>query len=268
VTRPRRASEYPYFDNAGLPIAFAHRGGTVDDEGLVLENTMAAFQQAVDLGFRYLETDAHVSSDDVLVAAHDPTLERTTDGSGVIGDHTYAELARLKIGGREAIPRFEDLLTSWPDVRINVDAKTPAAVGLLSRMVHRHRAWDRVCVASFSAPSVYRLRRELGPRVATALSWAEVAALKWAPGRPIRARVLKSGQAAQVPPRHRLGIDVLTPGFVDRAHELGKVVNAWTINDAAQMHQVLDLGADGVFTDRLDIAREVFLERGIWPGPP
>jgi glycerophosphoryl diester phosphodiesterase len=266
VTRARRAADYPYFDNGGLPIAFAHRGGAVDEAGFALENTMFAFQQAVDLGFRYLETDAHVSSDGVLVAAHDPTLSRTTDGSGVIGDHTYAELAKLKVGGREAIPRFEDLLTTWPDVRINLDAKTPEAVGILARMVHRHRAWDRVCVASFSAPSVYRLRRELGPRVATALSWAEVAALMWTPARPLRERLLRSGQAAQVPPRHRYGIDVLTPAFLDRAHELGMVVNAWTINDAAEMHRVLDLGADGVFTDRLDIARDVFRERGIWQG--
>jgi glycerophosphoryl diester phosphodiesterase len=268
VTRARRASDYPYFDNGGLPIAFAHRGGAVDESGIALENTMFAFQQAVDLGFRYLETDAHVSSDGVLVAAHDPTLERTTDGTGVIEDHTYDELAKLKVGGREAIPRFEDVLTTWPNARLNVDAKTPEAVGLLAQLIHRHRAWDRVCVASFSAPSVYRLRRELGPRVATALTWIEIAWLKWAPGRGVRGGLLRSGQAAQVPPRHRFGIDVLTPAFVSRAHDLGKTVNVWTINDAAQMHRVLDLGADGVFTDRLDILREVFRDRGIWQGAP
>jgi glycerophosphoryl diester phosphodiesterase len=268
VTRARRASDYPYFDNGGLPIAFAHRGGAVDESGIALENTMFAFQQAVDLGFRYLETDAHVTSDGVLVASHDPTLERTTDGRGVIEDHTWDELARLKVGGREAIPRFEDLLTTWPEVRVNVDAKTPDAVGLLARLIHRHRAWDRVCVASFSAASVYRLRREVGPRVATAFSWIEAAAMKWVPGRSLRGWALRSGQAAQVPPRHRLGIDVLTPAYVSRAHELGKVVNVWTVNDAAEMHRVLDLGADGVFTDRLDILREVFSARGIWHGAP
>jgi glycerophosphoryl diester phosphodiesterase len=268
VATARRASEYPYFDNGGLPIAFAHRGGAVDEAGIAFENTMFAFQQAVDLGFDYLETDAHVSADGVLVAAHDPTLERTTDGFGVIEDHTYDELSRLKVGGREAIPRFEDLLTTWPEARINVDAKTPDAVGILARMIHRRHAWDRVCVASFSAPSVYRLRRELGPRVATALSWAEAAGLKWVPTRAVRGWLLRSAQAAQVPPRHRFGIEVLTPDFVSRAHELGKVVNAWTINDAAEMHRVLDMRVDGVFTDRLDIARSVFIDRGIWRGSP
>jgi glycerophosphoryl diester phosphodiesterase len=262
------ASALPYFDNGGLPIAFAHRGGAVDEAGMALENTMFAFQQAVDLGFRYLETDAHVSADGVLVAAHDPSLERTTDGVGAIEDHSYAELARLKVGGREAIPKFEDILAAWPDVRVNVDAKTPDAVGLLSRMIHRRRAWDRVCVASFSAPSVYRLRRELGPRVATALTWAEAAALLWTPTRALRRRLVGSAAAAQIPPRHRYGVDVLTPAFVDRAHELGIVVNVWTVNDAAEMHRVLDLGADGVFTDRLDVARAVFRERGVWPADP
>jgi glycerophosphoryl diester phosphodiesterase len=266
VARARRASDYPYFDNGGLPIAFAHRGGAADEAGIALENTMYAFQQAVDLGFRYLETDAHVTADGVLVASHDPTLERTTDGAGVIEDHTYDDLSRLKVGGREAIPRFEDLLTTWPDVRVNVDAKTPDAVDLIARLIHGHRAWDRVCVASFSAASVYRLRRQLGPRVATALSWLEVAALKWAPGRALRRGLLGAAQAAQVPPRHRFGIDVLTPALVARAHELGKVVNVWTINDAEAMHRALDMGVDGVFTDRLDIARDVFIQRGIWQG--
>jgi glycerophosphoryl diester phosphodiesterase len=267
VTTARVAADYPYFDNGGQPIAFAHRGGAVDASGIALENTMFAFQQAYDLGFRYVETDAHVSADGILVASHDPTLERTTDGTGVIEDLTYEELSKLKVGGREAIPRFEDLLTAWPDVRVNVDAKTPGAVSVLATMIHRRRAWDRVCVASFSAPSVYRLRRDLGARVATALSWAEAVALMWAPSRRLRARLLRSAQAAQVPPRHRSGIEVVIPQCVERAHELGKVVHAWTINDAAEMHRVLDLGVDGVFSDRLDVARAVFVERGIWPAP-
>jgi glycerophosphoryl diester phosphodiesterase len=266
VTRARRSADYPYFDNGGLPIAFAHRGGAIDDAGIALENTMFAFQQAVDLGFRYIETDAHLTSDGILVASHDPTLERTTDGRGVIEDHTWDDLVRLKVGGSEAIPRFEDLLTSWPDVRVNVDAKTPAAVPALARLIHRNRAWDRVCVASFSAASVYRLRREVGPRVATSLSWLEVAALMWLPGRSPREWLLRDGQAAQVPPRHRLGVTVLTPDFVARAHDHGKHVHAWTINDAPEMHRVLDLGVDGVFTDRLDVLRDVFRSRGIWQG--
>jgi glycerophosphoryl diester phosphodiesterase len=265
VTGPRRAADYPYFDNGGLPIAFAHRGGAVDDDGIAFENTMFAFQQAVDLGYRYIETDAHVSADGVLVASHDPTLERTTDGRGHIEDFTWDELARLKVGGREAIPRFEDLLTTWPDVRLNVDAKTDAAVERLARAIHRRRAWDRVCVASFSTRSLLRLRALVGPRVASSMGRLEVATLLLAPGRAIRAQLLRDPVAAQVPTR-RVRVDILTRRFVDRAHELGKLVHVWTIDDAVEMRRLLDLGVDGIFADRIEVLRSVFVERGVWAG--
>jgi glycerophosphoryl diester phosphodiesterase len=264
VTRVSRASEYPYFDNGGRPIAFAHRGGRLVGDSASRENSMAAFQAAVDLGYGYVETDVHATSDGVLVAFHDPTLERTTDAQGIIGDLTYAELERVKIAGTEPIPRFGDLLATWPELKVNVDAKSAASVGVLGAAIDEHRAWDRVCVASFSPWHLRRLRRRLGPRVATAYSAVGATALRVLPTPALRRLAVgNAGQAAQVPVR-RGRFTVVTPSFLEHAHDLGKQVHVWTVNEPAEMHRLLDLGVDGLVTDAIDVLRDVYRTRGLW----
>jgi glycerophosphoryl diester phosphodiesterase len=268
VVRSSRAADYPYFDNGGRPIGFAHRGGSLTGTGPQLENTMAAFQVAVDLGYRYVETDVHATRDGVLVAFHDPTLERTTDAEGLISDLTYADLASVRIGGREAIPRLSDLFEAWPDLRVNIDAKSAASVSLLATAIQRHGAWDRVCVASFSPVHLRALRRLLGPRVATSYSALGAAALRLLPTHLLRRLAVGSvGQAAQVPVR-RGPFDVVTPSFVDHAHALGKQVHVWTVNEAAEMNRLLDLGVDALVTDRIGTLRDVYRERGVWTDAP
>jgi glycerophosphoryl diester phosphodiesterase len=266
VTKSRRASDYAYFDNAGHPIAFAHRGGSVSAD-FRFENTMRSFSAAVDLGYRYLETDVNVTSDGVLVAFHDTTLHRLTGHPASVSELSYAELANVRVGGSEPIPRFDELLSTWPDVRLNIDAKSPASVPLLAAAIRAHRAWDRVCVGSFSATSLYRTRRLLTERVPTSFSAPGAATLRLLPGRPLQRVLLRNGVAAQVPVRNR-GINVITPHFVDRAHELGKHVHVWTIDKADEITRLLDLGVDGIFTNRIDVLREVFMARGIWRGSP
>jgi glycerophosphoryl diester phosphodiesterase len=259
-----RASDFPYFDNGGRPLAFAHRGGRLIGDSSTRENSMAAFQAAVEMGYRYVETDVHATRDGVLVAFHDPTLERTTDAEGIISLLTYAELGRAKIGGTEPIPRFSELLATWPDLKVNVDAKSAASVRILASTVAQHRAWDRVCVASFSPWHLSRLRRLLGPRVATAYSAVGATALRILPTAGLRRLAVgPGGQAAQVPVR-RGRFTVVTPAFVDGAHALGKHVHVWTVNEPAEMHRLLDLGVDGLVTDQIDVLRDVYRARGVW----
>jgi len=261
----RPAVDFPYFDNDGWPIAFAHRGGGIGD-GSVLENSLAAFQTAVEMGYRYIETDVQATRDDVLVIFHDDHLDRTTDGEGAIRDFTWDELSGIRLGGVEAIARLDDVLTAWSDVRFNIDAKSKASVPLLADAVIRHRAFDRVCVASFYQRGVDELRRRLGPRVATSFSRAEIGVLRLLPGAGIRTSLVGGrAQAAQVPVR-RGPLEIVTPGFVDRLHDHGLHVHVWTIDDAEEMHRLLDLGVDGIFTDRIDVLRDVFRDRGIWRG--
>jgi glycerophosphoryl diester phosphodiesterase len=264
VSWVRRAEDYPYFDNGGRPIGFAHRGGALTGANVGLENSMVAFESAVDLGYRYLETDVHATSDGALLAFHDRTLDRVTDRSGVVSQLRYDEVKRALIDGREPIPLLSEILERWPDVRVNVDAKADNTVWPLVDVVNRQRAWDRVCVASFSPSRLHRLRSRLGPRVATSLATVGVGALRLLPGGlPRRLALGSAGQAAQVPVR-RGRLEIVTAQFVQRAHRLGKQVHVWTIDDPAEMERLLDLGVDAVITDRTDLLREVYRRRGIW----
>jgi len=241
---------------------------------------MAAFEQAVRLGYHYLETDAHVTADGAVLAFHDDHLDRVTDGRGAVADLTYAEVARARIAGVHPIPLLEDVFASWPDIRLNIDAKSQAVVPALARVVGQRRAWDRVCVASFSVRRLRALRRELGPRVASSYGPVGVAGLRLLPGAALRRLLLGPGAlAAQVPPRvaparhpalagarrqRGPGLEIVTAAFVERAHALGKQVHVWTVDAPEEMERLLGLGVDGIMTDRIDVLRDVFRRRGLW----
>ncbi|WP_309232756.1 glycerophosphodiester phosphodiesterase family protein, partial [Actinotalea sp. JY-7885] len=168
-----RAQERPYLDHPG-PLPLAHRGFSPAG----LENSMAAFAAAVDLGFRYVETDVHATADGVLVAFHDETLDRVTDGSGRVDRLPSSTVLRARIGGVEPVPRFEDLLGTWPDLRVNVDVKSEGAVAPLAEAVERTRAHDRVCVASFSDARRRAVVRRLSRPVATSAGTRATAAFR------------------------------------------------------------------------------------------
>lgn len=222
---------------------------------------MAAFQRAVDLGYRYLETDVHATADGVLLAFHDKTLDRVTDRRGAVAELPYREVARARIGGKEPIPRLEDLLATWPEVRINVDVKDRPAIGPLVELVRRIGAVDRLCVASFSEQRIAAVRAEVGPGLCTSLGPRGVLALRLASYGRLLVRLARKGiPCAQVPPAMG-GYSLITERFLDTAHELGMHVHAWVVNDAAEMRRLLDLGVDGIMTDRLAVLRDVLASR-------
>jgi glycerophosphoryl diester phosphodiesterase len=243
------------------PRAFAHRGWHIG-ELAGCENTMAAFQRAVDEGYRYLETDVHATADGVLVAFHDVRLDRVTDSRGRIKDLTWDQVRTALIGGREPIPLLSEVLGAFPDIRINIDPKSNRAVGPLIELLRTSGALDRVGLGSFSDRRLSTLRTALGPTVATSLGPQGVGRLA---GGARLGMTLTAGPAtaAQVPVRFGL-IPVVTAGFVRAAHRAGIEVHVWTVDRAAEMHRLLDLGVDGIMTDRPDTLREVLTERGQW----
>ncbi|MGH9135147.1 MAG: glycerophosphodiester phosphodiesterase [Ilumatobacteraceae bacterium] len=249
------ASSIPYLDWPG-PIPFAHRGGASEAP----ENTLPAFQHAVDLGYTYLETDVHVTADGVLVAFHDPDLSRTCGRPGSITDLTWAEVATARVDGREPIPLMEDLLGTFPDARFNIDCKSNAAVGALASVIRRTGAARRVCLSAFDDRRLRRLRAALGPGVCTSLGPAQIAALRFL------GRIAGGGAAAQVPVRQGR-LTLVDERFVRGAHGRGIQVHVWTIDDADEMRRLLDLGVDGLMTDRPAVLRNVLVERGEWHGP-
>jgi glycerophosphoryl diester phosphodiesterase len=243
---------HPFLDWPG-PIPFAHRGGASEAP----ENTMPAFQRAVELGFVYLETDVHATADGVLVAFHDDDLLRTTGRPGRISELPWSEVSAARVDGREPIPLLEDLVATFPDARINIDCKADAAVPALVAAVRRTGVLDRICVGGFSDARLRRLRRELGPGLLTSMGPAQIAALKLL-GRPVG-----SSRVAQVPVRQGR-VTVTDARFVRRAHRSGVVVHVWTIDEPDEMHRLLDLGVDGLMTDRPAVLRDVLESRGQW----
>lgn len=250
-------TRHPYLDHPG-PIPFAHRGGAADG----LENTVAQFRRAVEAGYRYIETDVHATRDGKLAAFHDATLDRVTDGAGRIAELPWADVAQARVGGKEPVPLFEELLETFPEVRWNVDIKAEPALHPLLNLIARADAWDRICVGSFSEARVIRAQRLAGPRLATSYGTRGVLNLRlrsW--GLPVGVR--RSAVAAQVP-EAQSGIPVVDRRFVDTAHARGLHVHVWTINEPERMHRLLDLGVDGIMTDHIDTLRAVMRERGVW----
>jgi len=227
---------------------------------------MPAFEHAVSLGFRYLETDVHLSADGVLMAFHDPDLGRTCGVEGTIADMTADELAEVRVDGRASIPQMSELLEAFPDVRFNIDCKSDAAAGPLAALIRRHEAIDRVCIGAFSHARLTKLRTLLGPELLSCASPQEVASLRFAGRVAGHAR-----RVAQVPVRFRAptrpqGIPVVTGRFVGNAHRRDVPVHVWTIDEPDEMHRLLDLGIDGIMTDRPEILRDVLVERDQWFG--
>ena len=253
------ASRYPFLDHDG-PIAMAHRGGALHPDNVGYENSMRAFAHAVGLGYRYLETDVHATRDGVVLAFHDSSLDRVTDRLGVVSRLPWSEVAKARINGHEPIPLLGDVLDRWPDVRLNIDVKADNAVQPVVELLRRMDAIDRVCVSSFSQRRVWHIRRTLGPRLATGFGSWELAVLRYAPSRLV---LPTAGPCLQIPERYG-PIQVLTPSLLRRAHAGGRQVHAWTVDDPVAMHRLLDLGVDGIITDRTDLLRDVLIDRGEW----
>lgn len=267
----RPVTGFSYLDDAlepaGTVLAFAHRGGAEHPELRGLENTTHAFRHAVALGYRYLETDVHLTSDGRLVAFHDEVLDRMTDAVGPIATVAPDVLAAARIAGEHALPLMADLLDEFPQCRFNIDLKSPGAGAALMALVESRQAFDRICVGAFSLARMREFRRLARGRVATAATPAEAVAFLQPSAR--LARWLTRGEVAalQVPPR-RNGVPIVTRAFVRRVHAAGAQVHVWTIDEEAEMHRLLDLGVDGIFTDRTDLLKDVLLARGQWQGTP
>ena len=258
-----RADAYTFFEAPFL--ALAHRGGATYPPNLHRENSMHAFEEAAALGYRYLETDVHATADGVLIAFHDTKLDRVTDGRGAIANLTYEQVSEAKIHGIDDIPRFEDLLTAFPDARFNVDAKSRTSVDLLADLIIAHRAQDRVCVNSFSIRRLHRLRRRLGPNVASGASSLAIALYRFAPR--LTRIINTSAPVLQIPLEQKIfgrRFRVFTPSLVRAAHSAGKLVHIWTIDDPEIMAKLIDDGVDGIFTDRIDLLKDLLEQRGLW----
>lgn len=249
---------HPYLDHHG-PIAFAHRGGTSHAP----ENSMRAFEHAYQLGYRYMETDVHATIDGVLVAFHDDDLQRTCGVQKTIATSTWDEIKTARLNGTDPIPRLDELVHTWPDVRLNIDCKADSALTPLIQSIQQSNIFDRICIGSFSDRRLALIRNEFGSKLCTSMGPKEVArlVLRTASGLPLS--VSKGALAAQIPVRQG-PIPVTTKRLVTKAHQLGIDVHVWTIDDPVEISRLLDLGVDGIMTDDTVALKDVFMARGHW----
>jgi glycerophosphoryl diester phosphodiesterase len=273
VTPWRPRPGHPYL--AGAPLLVAHRGGA----RLAPENTLDAFRQATDSWWAdMLEMDVRLTRDGEVVVIHDGTVDRTTDGTGPVSGLTLKEIQSLDAGyrftdlagahsfrGRSVVvPTLDDVLSEFPSMRLNIEAKEPPVARPLVEVIARHRAEHRVLVAAELEASRRGARGYRGPWGASARQLRVFWALHWLPG---GSPYTPEADVFQVPERHGR-LRVVTPRFLRQAHRLGIPVQVWTVNREDDMRRLLDMGVDGIQTDRPDLLASVLTERTGRPVPP
>ena len=249
---------HAFFDS-DTPLALAHQGGGAEET----ENSAAAFANAHRLGYRYLDIDLQATSDGVLVAFHDDTMERLTGLEGSVADRTWAELCEARLPNGEPLARFDNLLDTYPEVFWNIEVKNEEATDPVVATVRSRGLDGRVCLNTFYDWRMWRIRRaagEIEPAYSTPIGatlWLKLTS--YLPFLPYRT----SADATQAPVKDR-GIPVLDRRCVQRAHDVGLRVIVWTIDEANEMHRLLDIGVDGILTDKPTVLKSVLEERGRW----
>ena len=252
------------------PVAIAHRGSRV----LWPENTDMSFQGVYELGYRHFETDLHITADGALVCMHDPTVDRTTESAGRVEHRTLEQLQSLDAGYRHEsaegftyrdsgarIPTLAWLLTTFPDTSVVVDMKSDGLAEHLAALVDDLGAHERLIVGSFSDSRLAEFRAITGGRVATSVG--AIRARMWVLASRVGRGAGGEASALQLP-THVRGVRIIDQRLVDAAHGVGIQVHAWTVNTVTEMTRLLELGVDGLITDRPDLLKDLLVERGEW----
>ena len=255
------------------PVNFAHRGASARAP----ENTLEAFRLAAESGAGGLETDVHMTRDGRVVAIHDDTVDRTTDGSGLVREMTLAEIRSLDAGyrftpdggatypyrGRGArVPELGEVFREFPSLAVNIDVKEaqPGVEGAVLRVIREAGASDRALVVSEWAPVVSRFRELADGRVRTGASRKEIVRFFFLSAARMEGQLRPFYDALQVPAYHR-GREVVTGRFVQAARRIGVRVDVWTVDEPAEMRRLLDLGAGVIVTNKPEVLTGVLRER-------
>ena len=236
---------------------FVHRGG---DEKKT-ENTLEAFQYSSDLGFTFMETDVQFTKDGEVVVFHDIDLKRIAGLEKKISELSLKEIKSIDLIGGGKIPTLDDLLSSFKNLRFNIDIKVDSAVDKTVGIIKSHEALNRTCLAAFSSKRLNRIRILAGKDACTSMGQLEVSKLimrSW--GLPFDKQ---PGMCAQVPTT-QWGIPVVTEGFIEEAHRQDKLVHVWTIDDPEEMRNLIKKSVDGLMTDKPSILKKVLIEQNLF----
>ena len=247
---------HPFFKGHNF-YGFVHRGG--DEEKT--ENTLEAFQYSSDLGFVFMETDVQSTSDGKVVIFHDSDLKRVAGLNKRVSDLTFKEIKEVDLINGGTIPSLEETLSSFPNLRFNIDIKVDSAVEETIRIVKNHNALNRVCLAAFSTSRLHRIRYITGSDLCSSMGQAEIVRLLLSSyGLDLKA---SPGFCAQVPVS-QFGIPIVTRRFVKKVHDLNKLIHVWTIDETEEMYRLIDLGVDGLMTDKPTVLKEALVARNLF----
>ena len=265
----KRAPDHPYYSSdLPYPLVIAHQGG----DGLWPGNTMFAFEQAAKLGVDVLEMDLHITKDGVLVLMHDETVDRTTDGTGLVEEMGLVELKGLDAGYdwspddgdtypyREqgiTVPTLEEVFRAFPEYRMTIEIKKTegSMAAPFCDLIRAYGMQDQVLVASFHDERMEEFR-QVCPEVATSSARQETTVFVLM-SKAFLGRLYSPAFYALQVPEESSNITVMTAQFVRAAHERNLKVEPWTIDDPEQMQRYIDWGVDGIITDRPDLMLEI-----------
>ncbi len=271
LLRRRAIPRHPWFDQFDrYPLVIAH----ADDsgQGLWPGNTMRFLEGVAGLGVDVLEMDVHMSKDGHVVLMHDDRVDRTTDGSNLVSDLTLEEIKALEVGGNWSqdggatypyrgqglqVPTIEEVFQRFPDYAMVIEIKqeSPSMAAPFCAIIRRYDMGEKVLVPSFSDQAMTEFRAAC-PEVATAASSGEVRKFVIANFLLATNLLNPAYQAFQVP-EMRGRIPVVIPHFVNSAQDHNLQVHIWTINEKADMRRFLEMGVDGIMTDRPDVLLEL-----------
>ena len=234
-------SIHPYLDVPGVAIS-AHRGGSIEAP----ENTIESFEYSIELGSSYIETDVQLSSNGIPYIFHDDDLKRLF-GKNIIFNSLHSdEIDELKLFDKYKIPTLESTLQKFPDTLFQIDVKTDEVVLPTMEVIKKTNSTDKVCIASFSSKRLKQVHK-LYPEICLSMGPFEVMKLLLASFGLYRNKV--PGNCLQIP-IYQYGIKLVTKRFINYIHSIGLKIHVWTINDEDTMQKLIDLGVDGIITDR------------------
>ena len=220
---------------------------------------MEAFEQSINLGFKYIETDVRATKDNKLVIFHDPDLKRMLNLEIDISSINYDELSSYKINGVHKIPTFLETVSSWPNINFNIDPKSDKSAELLISELKSVGNLDRFCVGSFDSTKLNKIRNAFDNKLCTSMGTNEVINfyfLRFFGINSINTPCLQL-------PYFKNGFKIITAKLIRDAHKFNKKVHAWTIDDPKEISELLDMGIDGIMTDSPELLKNEVAKKGI-----
>ena len=237
-------------------IPFAHRGGSLEST----ENTLDSFQHSINLGYEYIETDVRHTRDNKLVVFHDEDLKRLCNEEIKISDMEYEDLKKIKIKKKHYNPLLDEVLTTWPNINFNIEPKTFTSAKLLSQSLKKIKNINRFCIGSFSFKKLEMIRNNVGVKLCTSMTKSETIKFYLKQIIPLSKINIP---CLQIPSRY-MGFKIITKSIIDKFHNQNKKVHVWTVNDENEINELIDIGVDGIMTDKPTLLKRILKSRSLW----